>query len=77
METTDRWTEGLFKSSCPQREVEKSWFHVACAKDITANGMLVELAQLCEFIRTGHIAHTYLLCLVTACIALGAGQTGG
>ena len=74
---TDRWTEGLFKSSCPQREAKKSWFHVALAKDITAHGMLVELAQLWEFILTGHIAHTYLLYLGTACIALGAGQTGG
>lgn len=59
------------------REAKKSWLHVACAKDIMANGMLVGLAQLCEFIPTGRIAYTYLLYLVAACIALGARQTGG
>lgn len=56
-----------------REETEKSWFHVACAKDIMANGMLVGSVQLCEFILTEHSAHTYLLCLVAACIALGAG----
>jgi len=73
---TDRWTAGLFESSCPQREPKKSWFHAACAKGTTANGMLVELAQLCEFILTDIILLAHLLYLVTTHMALGAGQTG-